>query len=71
MIRILLQDKKTGMYYVHSDGWSANSADAFDFLSAELAIQMARSFRLARAEIIYSVKDETFNFTLPLSLEFT
>ncbi len=71
MMRILLQDKKTGMYYVHSDGWSANPADAFDFLSAEMAIQIARSFRLARAEIVYSVKDEALNFTLPLSLEFS
>ncbi|HLP78698.1 MAG TPA: hypothetical protein VK327_17470 [Candidatus Paceibacterota bacterium] len=67
-MRIFLKDKKTGMYYVHSDGWTTNAAHAYDFQNVDIAAQIAKSFRLSAAEIVYSAEGNPTKFSVPLAM---
>ena len=65
-MRILLQQKDTGLYFKDINCWTRDCAEAMDFLTSTAAIDFCGANKLVAVEIVLKFEEEKFNIVLPM-----
>ncbi len=65
-MRVLLCDKKTGLYFQSPDRWTSEAVEARDFRSSLKAVVFAEDRGLADAEVFMDFDDPEYNVHLPV-----
>ena len=65
-MRILLQQKETGLYFKDIDAWSRGSAEAMDFVSSTAAIDFCVSNKLTGVQLVLKFEEEKYDIVLPV-----
>ena len=65
-MRILLQQKDTGLYFKDIASWAESSQDAMDFVSSTAAIEFCAANNLAGLHIVLKFEEEKCDIVLPL-----
>jgi hypothetical protein len=65
-MRILLQHKKTGLYFSDIDSWVQNSSDAVDFVSSTAAIEFCVTNKLNEVQLVLKFHEHKYDIVMPL-----
>ncbi len=65
-MRILLQQKDTGLYFKDIDSWSRTSADALDFVSSTAAIDFCAVNKLSDIQLVLKFDEQKYDIVLPV-----
>jgi hypothetical protein len=65
-MRILLQQKETGLYFKDIDAWSRGSAEAMDFVSSTAAIDFCVTNKLNGVQLVLKFEEEKYDIVLPV-----
>ena len=65
-MRILVQQKQTGLYFKDIDRWAKNSSDAMDFVNSTAAIDFCASNRLTDVQLVLKFDEEKCDIVLPV-----
>jgi len=65
-MRILLQQKETGLYFIDQGNWSAASVEAMDFVSSTAAIDYCISHKLTGVQLVLKFEEEKYDIVLPV-----
>ena len=66
IMRVLLRDVRTGLYFREPQGWTAETEKAQSFKHSAEAMNLARKHRLEEAEVILSFEESSYAVSLPL-----
>jgi len=69
MMRILLQQKDTGLYLQEFRTWTRDPAEAMDFLSSTRAIEFCVTHRIVDAQLVLKFEEEHYDIVLPMMVE--
>lgn len=64
-MRILLQQKDTGLYFKDIDQWVRQGKDAMDFVSSSAAIEFCVSNHLSGLQIVLKFEDQKYEIVMP------
>lgn len=64
-MRILLQQRDTGLYFIDLDSWTADSSEAMDFVSSTTALDFCAANKLAGVQIVLKFDAEKCAIVLP------
>jgi len=53
-MKVLLQDKKTGLFFVSEGSWTGERAEARDFKTSASAIWTAQQYNLQNAAVVFA-----------------
>jgi hypothetical protein len=65
-MRILLQQKETGLYFKDIESWSRDSAEAMDFLSSTAAIDFCVGNKLKGVQLVLKFEEHRYDIVLPV-----
>ena len=65
-MRILLQQKNTGLYFKAIDAWVRNSLEAMDFLSSTAAIDFCVRHKLDGVQLVLKFEEQNYDIVLPV-----
>ena len=65
-MRILLQQKDTGLYFKDVGTWSRDPADAMDFLSSSKAIEFCQMNKIADVQLVLKFEEQLYDIVLPM-----
>lgn len=65
-MRILLQQKQTGLYFKDIDGWASSSAEAMDFVSSSVAIDFCVTNKLKDIQIVLKFDEQPYEIVVPV-----
>jgi hypothetical protein len=65
-MRILLQQKDSGLYFKGLDAWVRNSLEAADFVSSTAAIDFCVTKKLAGVQLVLKFEKEKYDIVLPV-----
>ena len=65
-MRILLQQKETGLYFKDIEAWTRGSAEAMDFVSSTAAIDFCVSNKLTGVQLVLKFEEEKYDIVLPV-----
>ena len=57
-MRIVLQQKETGLYFKDIDTWTRDGAEAMDFLSSTAAIDFCATNKLAGVQVVLKFDEQ-------------
>ena len=63
-MRILLQQKETGLYFKDIESWTRDSSGAMDFLSSTAAIDFCVTNKLADVQLVLKFEEEKYDIVL-------
>jgi hypothetical protein len=66
-MRILVQQKETGLYFKDIDSWTRESADAMDFVSSTAAIDFCVTNKLKAVQLVLKFEEHRYDIVLPVS----
>ncbi len=69
MLKAILRNSDTGMFYARENGWTPQLDDAHDFELGSRAIQYAIDRQLPNAELVMAFPDPQWNVVVPISPE--
>ena len=64
-MRILLQQRDTGLYFEDIDSWTADAAEAMDFVSSTAALDFCAANHLDGVQIVLKFVGEKYDIVLP------
>ena len=64
-MRILLQQKDTGLYFRDVDSWTGDVAEAMDFVDSTAAIEFCAAKHLAAVQVVLKFEGEKYEIVLP------
>jgi hypothetical protein len=64
-MRILLQQRDTGLYLEAADAWTADATEATDFVSSTAALDFCAAHRLTGVQIVLKFDQEKHEIVLP------
>lgn len=64
-MKILLEDKTTGLYFTKAGQWSKSSSEALSFPSYDKAVELAADQALNKVQIVLKFEDCPYNIALP------
>jgi hypothetical protein len=64
-MRILLQQKDTGLYFRDINSWCADAWDAMDFVSSTKALEFCAVNQLEAVQVVLKFEDEKYEIVLP------
>ena len=67
-MRILLQQKETGLYFKDVGSWTRISLEAMDFLSSTAAIDFCAVNKLSGIQLVLKFDEQKYDIVLPLIL---
>ena len=67
-MRILLQQKNTGLFFRDIDRWVSASSEAMDFVSSSAAIDFCVANRLAGLQLVFKFEDQPYEIVCQLSV---
>ena len=65
-MRILLQQKKSGLYFKDIGAWVRNSSEAMDFVSSSAAIDFCVTNKLAGLQMVLKFEEQKYDIVLPV-----
>jgi hypothetical protein len=65
-MRILLQQKETGLYFKDIASWTRNTSEAMDFLSSTAAIDFCVSNKLNGVQLVLKFEEHQYDIVLPV-----
>ena len=65
-MRILLQQKATGLYFKDIDDWTRVSVEAMDFLSSTAAIDFCAVNKLSGMQLVLKFDEQKYDIVLPV-----
>jgi hypothetical protein len=65
-MRILLQQKETGLYFKDIGAWTGESAEAMDFLSSTSAIDFCVVNRISGVQLVLKFEEHRYDIVLPV-----
>lgn len=67
-MRILIQQKNTGLYIKDLGAWTSNAADANDFLSSTKALAFCATHKISDVQLVLKFDAEHYDIVLPTSV---
>ena len=68
-MRILLQQKETGLYFKDIGAWTREAAEAMDFLSSTSAIDFCALNKILGVQLVLKFEEQRYDIVLPVSPE--
>ena len=65
-MRILLQQKETGLYFKDVGSWTRNTGEAMDFVSSTEAIEFCALNRLPGVQLVLKFEEQQYDIVLPV-----
>ncbi len=65
-MRIVLQETRTGRYLKELDAWSADSAEAKDFVSSTTAFDFCMAHHITGVQVVLKFDEEKYDIVLPM-----
>jgi hypothetical protein len=65
-MRILLQQKETGLYFKDIDAWDLDPGQAMDFLSSTSAIDFCVANKISNVQIVLKFDEQRYDIVLPV-----
>ena len=66
-MRILLQQKETGLYFKDIEDWTRDAAAALDFLSSSAAIDFCVANKISNVQLVLKFEEHRYDIVLPVS----
>ena len=64
-MRILLQQKETGLYFKDIDSWTRDGLEAMDFVSSTAAIDFCATNKLGGVQVVLKFDEQKCDIVLP------
>jgi len=65
-MRILLQQKNSGLYFKDRGAWTRAAAEALDFLCSTKAIDFCLANRISGVQIVLKFDEQRYDIVLPV-----
>ena len=65
-MRILLQQKQTGLYFKDINAWDPDPTEAMDFLSSTAAIDFCVANKISHVQIVLKFDEQRYDIVLPV-----
>jgi hypothetical protein len=65
-MRILLQQKSTGLYFKDIEDWTRDPVEAMDFLSSTSAIDFCVLNRISGVQLVLKFEEQRYDIVLPV-----
>jgi hypothetical protein len=65
-MRILLQQKESGLYFKDVDAWDRDPAQAMDFLSSTAAIDFCVANKISNVQLVLKFDEQRYDIVLPV-----
>ena len=65
-MRILLQQKDTGLYFKQLDSWVRQHSEAMDFVSSTAALDFCKRNKLAGVQMVLKFEEQKYELVLPV-----
>ena len=65
-MRILLQQKQTGLYFNDIDSWVRNPSEAMDFVSSTSAIEFCVTNNLTDVQLVLKFVEQKYDIVMPM-----
>ncbi len=65
-MRILLQQKESGLYYSETGEWIPGSTEAMEFLNSSAAIDFCASKQLSGVQLVLKFPDHKYEIVIPV-----
>lgn len=65
-MRILLQQKESGLYFKDIDAWTFKPTEAMDFLSSTAAIDFSVMNKLKDVQLVLKFEEQSYDIVLPV-----
>ena len=65
-MRIVLQQKQTGLYFKDVGAWVPSSTEAMDFVSSTAAIDFCTNNRLTDVQLVLKFEEQQYDIVLPV-----
>lgn len=65
-MRILLQQKETGLYFKDIDAWDSDPREAMDFLSSTSAIDFCVANKISDVHLVLKFDEQRYDIVLPV-----
>ena len=65
-MRILLQQKDTGLYFKDVGAWSQEPAEAMDFLSSTSAIEFCVTNKISDVQMVLKFEEQKYDIVMPM-----
>ena len=62
IMKIVLRNTQTGLFYVGPDRWTENDPEAFDFGETDLALDAVRDGKLQSIEVLMKFEDPALKY---------
>jgi hypothetical protein len=68
-MRILLQQKETGLYFRDIGSWDPDPLEAMDFLSSTVAIDFCVANKISNVQLVLKFEEQRYDIVLPVQYQ--
>jgi len=68
-MRILLQQKETGLYFKDIESWDPNPFEAMDFLSSTAAIDFCVANKISNVQLVLKFDEQRYDIVMPVQIQ--
>lgn len=68
-MRILLQQKESGLYFKDVGVWTRQPADAMDFMSSTAAVDFCTLNRISDVQLVLKFEEQHYDIVLPVAAD--
>jgi len=68
-MRILLQQKETGLYFKAPAAWTPQASEATDFLCSTRAIEFCQAHKITGVQLVLKFEEQVFDIVLPMAAD--
>jgi hypothetical protein len=68
-MRILLQQKDTGLYFKDIDSWDPDPFEAMDFLSSTVAIDFCVANKISNVQLVLKFDEQRYDIVMPVQIQ--
>jgi hypothetical protein len=65
-MRIVVQQRETGLYFKDIGAWTRHSSDAMDFVSSTAAIDFCTTNKLSGVQVVLKFVEQEYEIVLPV-----
>jgi hypothetical protein len=66
IMRILIQQKETGLYFKDVSAWTRDAGEAMDFLSSTSAIEFCVANKISGVQLVLKFEEQRYDIVLPV-----
>ncbi len=65
-MRIVLQQKESGLYFKDIDSWVSHSSEAMDFVNSTAAIDFCVTNKITNVQLVLKFEEQRYDIVLPV-----